>query len=203
MLTKNFNGFFHSDTKTRDKFLSRLFGIFNEEIVRIWCHTNESKYVDLGRPTVKLKRENEVNKRGRTFDYTFEHKESKHLFIGECKCWLEYEDYKYLKLDNAKQLDGYHGESFTLFKNFRKESDKYEVKVNNIPKTIDGMILIWGAVNESKKQDIISTYGFEDILSLENIISELIYTQNAEYADFIQEKSIWCEELFGYLLQAE
>jgi len=65
------------------------------------------------------------------------------------------------------------------------------------------MILIWGAVNESKKQDIISTYGFEDILSLENIISELIYTQNAEYADFIQEKSIWCEELFGYLLQAE
>jgi hypothetical protein len=44
---------FRSSSSARDKFLSRLFGIFSEEIVRIWCRAPDAPYEDLGRPTIR------------------------------------------------------------------------------------------------------------------------------------------------------
>ena len=45
--------FFRSAEPARDKYLSRLFGLFSEEVVRTWCACPEAAYLDLGRPTLR------------------------------------------------------------------------------------------------------------------------------------------------------
>ena len=49
----NFNQIFdvqhlNNKNEARDKFLSRVIGIFSEENVRIWCRSDISPYEDLG-----------------------------------------------------------------------------------------------------------------------------------------------------------
>jgi len=101
----SFQEIFHSQNDIKDKFLSRLFGIFSEDIVRIWCNDSQSPYLDLGRPTIKIDDE----KRGRTMDFTFQSRDNGKNFVGELKCELEYENYRYMT------LTGYFGEIGHLF----------------------------------------------------------------------------------------
>jgi hypothetical protein len=49
----SFEDFFHSESPARDKFLSRLFGLFSEDVVRHWCGCPEAPYGDLGRPFLR------------------------------------------------------------------------------------------------------------------------------------------------------
>lgn len=43
---------FHSKDPARDNFLSRLFGMFNEDIVRYWARDEQAPYENEGRPTL-------------------------------------------------------------------------------------------------------------------------------------------------------
>ena len=53
-----FSEFFRQpDRPGRDKYLSRLFGIFSEEVVRAWCTLPTARYEDIGRPYLKRKHE--------------------------------------------------------------------------------------------------------------------------------------------------
>ena len=58
----------------RDKFISRLFGIFSEEIIRIGFRNsvdNQYRLTDIGRPTLYLKNElGEKTKEKYTLDFT-------------------------------------------------------------------------------------------------------------------------------------
>ena len=90
---------FMSDEPARDKYLSRLFGLFNEEVVRAWCLCPEAPYEDLGRPTVREPGE----RRGHTLDFTFRRRYDARVFVGEMKCELEFDGYRYLRLDRADQ----------------------------------------------------------------------------------------------------
>ena len=47
-----FDDVIEKSTLNHDNFISRIFGIFNEEIVRIWCGNPNSSYEDLGRPSL-------------------------------------------------------------------------------------------------------------------------------------------------------
>ena len=114
----------------RDKFLAKVFGTFSEKIVEIWCECEKSKYRNLGRPTISCS-----NRRNVTLDFTFKSRLDEKIFIAEQKCWLEYEDYKYLTLDSAAQLErvGKSNESFDRFlKTAKKTAEnpgKYSVTV--------------------------------------------------------------------------
>lgn len=66
-MAPSFERLFRSGNARADKFMSRLFGIFSEDIVRCWAKDPQCPYEDLGRPT--LKRPDE--KRGYTLDFTF------------------------------------------------------------------------------------------------------------------------------------
>ena len=94
MTSPPFDSFFKTPNSPRDKYLSRLFGLFNEDVVRHWCALPETPYSDLGRPTLKLPGE----ARGYTLDFTLQHKGTGQVFVSEMKCWLEYEGYRYLRL---------------------------------------------------------------------------------------------------------
>ena len=76
--------------KLRGNFLARVFGIFNEEIIRIWCRSESSPYKDKGRPTIYK----DTNKRGSTLDFTLENTKTNEIYIAEMKCWIAYNNYK-------------------------------------------------------------------------------------------------------------
>lgn len=102
-MSKQFQSIFqqHEADVARGKFLSRVFGIFSEDIVRLWAKDDRSPYEDLGRPTVK---QNCATK-GYTLDFTLRHAETKKTYISELKCEIEYQNYRYLVLTDTSQLD--------------------------------------------------------------------------------------------------
>jgi hypothetical protein len=76
-----FDSFFKSSNSPRDKYLSRLFGLFNEDVVRHWCGLPETPYTDLGRPTLKVPGE----VRGYTLDFSLQHEVSCQVSVSEMK----------------------------------------------------------------------------------------------------------------------
>jgi hypothetical protein len=91
---------FRTPVPARDKFLSRLLGLFSEEVVHYWCAQEKSPYENLGRPTLWAPGAS----RGHTLDFTLRERHRGKTFVAELKCELEYENYKYLRLANTSQL---------------------------------------------------------------------------------------------------
>lgn len=196
----DFNKVFrHKGERSRDKFLSRIFGIFSEEIVRIWSSDGTpAPYKNLGRPTVKTREEDKSRRRGYTFDFTFEDKETGKRFICEQKCELEFENYRYLELKEPEQLK--HHEKSLAFKRFldiAKNPQAYQVFVKG-RQIVDvlGIILIWGKVSKEGRIMVKERHYIHDVLSLENIISDLVELESPSYLEMIKEKQKWCNYLF-------
>jgi hypothetical protein len=192
----SFDEIFKSANPNRDKFLSRLFGIFSEDIVRKWCADSRAPYRDLGRPTVRLRSE----RRGRTLDFTFQSKQDGLVFVGELKCELEFENYRYLRLTSSSQLDHHKGEAFAKFRDIAKNAHKYIVTVDGKGISVAGSILVWGSVATDSRSVLMRENGFADILSLEDIIVDLLDWGNEEYRGLIEDRADWCRYLFNKLV---
>jgi len=133
---------------TKNKFLSRIFGIFSEEIVNIWCSNDNAPYKNIGRPTIYTK---EPKKGHYTLDFTFKDKDNK-KFIVEMKSEIQYENYKYMILqsDTATNYLKHHQKktAFQLFLNLK--NNRISVKkeeINNLKS--DGSILVWGSLSNN------------------------------------------------------
>ena len=201
--TIDFEQLFNSndpELNKRDKFLSRLFGIFSEEIVKCWCNNPKSPYTNLGRPTLRTAE----NKRGCTLDFTFESNEDNLAYIVELKCELERHNYKYLKLKDISQLKHHQKKkAFDRFVKIAKNPKEYIVTRKNENKNekfdVSGAILVWGSITEKGRTNVIDEYGFKDVLSLENMISELIKWEDQDYYKCIGLRSNWSQQLFNGL----
>ncbi len=79
----------------RGKFLARVFGIFSEDIVRLWAASPGSPYEDLGRPTVCF----DGAAKGSTLDFTFRNRASNKIYVAEMKCEIEYQAFRYFVLN--------------------------------------------------------------------------------------------------------
>ena len=199
----DFNKIFrHEGLRAQDKFLSRLFGIFSEEIVRIWASDEIlAPYKDLGRPTVKTQVEANNKNRGRTFDFTLGEKKTGKRFICEQKCELEFENYKYLELKGSEQLR-HHEKNFAFrrFLDVGKDPRKYQVFVKGRQiENVRGIVLIWGKVSERGRKEVKERYHMHGVLSLEDIISDLVIWKSKSYLELIREKQKWCNNLFHNL----
>ena len=192
----SFEDFFKSNEPDRDKFLSRLFGIFSEQIVRFWCKRPESKYKNLGRPTLKLPGEN----RGYTLDFTFQSRlDRQRIYVGEMKCELEYEKYKYIKLTSPSQLSHHKGKAFRRFLNAAKNPNKYAVRADGTKYDVSGAILVWGSLSSDGRDSVMREIGIADVLSLEEIVTELQNCGDQDYLGFIDKRAAWCRDLFAAL----
>jgi len=191
-MSMTFQEIFRSDCSKRDKFLSRVFGIFSEEIIRCWCDSGRAPYCNLGRPTIKLPDE----KRGCTLDFTFKSRDGR-VFVGEMKCELEYEQYSHLTLECPKQVE-YHkgGKAFGRFLEIAKDPSRFEVTADGTPVAISGSILVWGRCTQAGRTAIMSQYGLHDVLSLEAIISDLLTWQNERFNTLLNQHEIWTGWLF-------
>lgn len=186
---------FKTDLSTRDKFLSRVFGIFAEEIVRIWCSEPWSPYEDLGRPTILD--ENET--RGDTLDFTLRSKEDGRTFIGEQKCELEFESYRYLTLANVSQLTHHTGRAFQRFLAIAKDPAAFRVTVKGREITPSGAVLVWGCVSADAQEPVIAATGLHAVISLEMVIEELLARDTDAYKRLMNDRERWASEMFGVL----
>ena len=183
---------FKSYDPARDKFLSRLMGIFSEHIVRIWAKSPHATYENLGRPTITTPTAGEPY----TLDFTFRSRHDHRIYVSEMKCELEYEDYKYLVLNSPDQLEHHQSDTFDAFLATTREPGKSRVTVEGDPIAVHGAILVWGHVTQSGRQAVAKHYGFADVLSVQDMANDLVRWGDASYQVFLHERARWCEELF-------
>jgi hypothetical protein len=187
-----FRQLFKSPASDRDKFLARLFGLFSEEIVRVWCKAPWSPYCDLGRPRVTPPR----GEKGYTLDFTLQSRKDGSIYVAEMKCWVEYQGYQYLTLRNADQLGVMEGPAFNAFLEAARSPSSCTVSVNGSPQTISGAILIWGDVEDSGRTAIKRAHKIAHVLSLKDIIDQLVSRKHQPYLELLRERLGWCEHLF-------
>ncbi len=156
----------------------------------------------MGRPTLRT----EVKKNGYTLDFTFKSADDHLLYVVELKSELEFQKYKYLKLEDTSQLKHHQNKSaFTRFLDVAKDPSAYIVTINDTTtnkkteQNVSGAILIWGSITEDGRNKVKDEFGFEDVLSLEKMISDLISWEDPTYHELIAERSNWSQELYNAL----
>ncbi len=110
--------------RKRGKYLSRLFGIFSEDIVRIWAADEKCHYEDLGRPSIRFE------DKTYTLDFTFQHKQSRKVYIVEQKCEIEFQNYKFFILNKKEQLS-HHIKAKKAFMAFLEAAKKNIISASN------------------------------------------------------------------------
>ncbi|WP_105174286.1 hypothetical protein [Pseudoalteromonas sp. T1lg122] len=193
----NFESLFISEDKPykgkskRDKFLSRVFGIFNEEIFRIWCNNERSPFVDLGRPTI-------YDKDGRhyTLDFLLEDEKGR-KFITEMKCEIEYQKYKFLTLYHRDQLKHHRNKrAFQLLLEVAQEPEGYEVSCNKEAVQIAGSSLVWGRTTQQGIKDVKGAFQLSHVLSTESVVADLVKWGDQNYLELIGLYEYWSSSLF-------
>lgn len=190
---------FDRTNSERDKFLSRFLGIFSEEIVRIWCNSPKSPYKNLGRPTIKPIHTNS-NEKGKTLDFTLRHKTDNTILVTEMKCEIEYMNYKYLTLSNIEQVKRHEKKlAFEWFLGLAKSPCDFCVTVGGNEVDVDGAALIWGALDPDSIGYICTKTGLKAILSLEQMMTDLLESESEEYKRFLAQLNGWTTHLFNGL----
>jgi len=191
-----FEEIFRTDNSARDKFLSRLFGLFSEEVVRHWCRCFAAPYEDLGRPTLRTLGE----MRGHTLDFTLRHRETGRVFAAEMKCELEFENYRYLRLTAAWQVRHHRSVAFQKLLRLARDPEAFEVRVGGRAVKVDGAVLIWGALTAEGRNAVIREYNFADVLSVEAMVEDLRRWKAAGWAEVVEQFRRWSTELFDFLV---
>jgi hypothetical protein len=176
----------------RDKFVARLLGIFSEEIVRVWCQSPRSPYEDLGRPRVVPPGQ----EKGHTLDFTLQSRANGRCYVAEMKCWVEYQGYRHLTLQDADQLEELEGPAFRAFLAAASRPARCRVTIAQRSQTVHGAILIWGDVSSAGRAAVQERYGLAAVHSLKEIVSDLIRWKDARYEALLKKRSAWCSELF-------
>lgn len=190
-----FEAFFRTADSTRDKYLARLLGLFSERIVHVWCACPEAPYEDLGRPTIY----EPGQPRGSTIDFTLRNRASGRVYVAELKCELEYEGYRYLRLTGADQVSHHTSTAFRRFLRVAQKPSECVVRCNGKPLSVDGAVLVWGAVAPAGREAAMAEYAFADVLSVESMISDLRRWQPANWKVFLERYRRWTIELFDFL----
>jgi hypothetical protein len=204
----NFKVFFekgiHTSNDKRGRFISRIFGIFSEEIVHCWCKNPNSKYnCANGRPTIYEKDKHY------TLDFTFIDK-CEQVYIVEMKSEIQYQNYKFLTLRNDPTFNFFKNHikkrAFQLFLNPGDRPIKIKGKeLENIA----GSILVWGRIEEKfnleifnhKMKKYIHNYRpLSDVLSVENMINDLLSWEDENYKSLVEQYKNWSNELYDKLL---
>jgi hypothetical protein len=189
-----FEGVFRSDSVQRDNFLARLFGIFSEHAIRTWCDCPQAPYRNIGRPTLRKPGESY----GHTLDFTLQHRQSGRRYAAEMKCWTTWENYRYLRLTEVDQLHRITQPAFITFLAFARDPAAYQIFIAGKLIGIDGAILVWGAATPQGRSAA-AALGIADVLTVEDMVSDLHVWQPPAWRDFIAQRRSWATELFDYL----
>lgn len=179
----------------RGKFLSRVFGIFSEEIVRIWAADARAPFEDLGRPTVH---NDDVRS---TLDFTFRSRETGAVFPAELKCEIEYEGYRYFVLNDVGQLAHHNKPAFAALLAAAARRPGLRAFVQKREVAVDGAILVWGAATAEGRLAVARDKGFFAVLTLEDMIADLRAWQSHRFQTLVEERRAWANELCDALVR--
>lgn len=191
---RSFENLFRSADGARDNFLSRLFGIFSEDVVRYWSRNPNAPYEDLGRPTIHTEGQ------WHTLDFTLRNRRTGHTYATEMKCELSYEGYRYLRLVDCEQLRHHGGQAFRRFLELARPDHGFTVKVAGQPLHTDGAILVWGATSAAGAEAVRERFGLADVLSVEEMLADLHRWHDDAWKERASELRGWSNELFDYLI---
>lgn len=181
----------------RGKFLSRLFGIFSETIVQIWSEDERAPYRNLGRPTLVGR----PQARNPTLDFLFECRSTGRRFVVEQKCEIEFNGFRYFTLTGPEQLKHHNKPAFAAFLAAASGSEpgSRDWKIGSRQVTVDGAILIWGAVSPDGRKTVMEETGLADVIGLDRIVAQCAVWRPDAYCRLVNDRRRWCEELFGFL----
>lgn len=188
--------FFRRDEPLRGAYLSRLFAFFSEEVVRHWTACEDSPYRDLGRPTVWGE-----DGRRHTLDFTLQRGNEGPRFVAEMKCEIQFENYRFLTLRDSSEIDHHvKGPAFAKLLQLAREPRSLRVTISGKgDQSIDGSILVWGIVTLEGRAAAIERFGFADVLSVEDMLRDLGQWQPQAWAEWINTRRRWSDELFEWL----
>ncbi|GHT25519.1 hypothetical protein AGMMS4957_20460 [Bacteroidia bacterium] len=199
----NFKELIDCEISERDKYISRVFGVFSEKIAEIYFKSGYSEYESLGRPTLY-----KINdKKGYTLDFTLKNRKTSEFYICEMKCELQYENCKYLELSKSNQIKHHEDnkKAFQYFLDIPQNASNYRVEIKSTKEEIKpaGIILLWGKISNDKNAiDAVKTnYKITEILSLEDMINTMVEKNYDKYFDFVKERIEWSKYLFDNLLR--
>jgi hypothetical protein len=190
-----FEQFFRSSVPARDKYLSRLFGLFSEQIVRAWCACPQAPYEDLGRPTLC----EPGLTRGHTLDFTFRRRNADATYVAESKCELEFNGYRYLRLTNPNQIRHHTSAAFAKFLRVASDPASLDVRRLGRPQPVDGAILVWGAISPEGRDAAMKEFALSDVLSIEAMVTDLQTWAPVGWTEFVSRYRGWTNELFDFL----
>jgi len=202
-MPEHFRRVFESEDlkSARAKFLSRVFGIFSEEVVKVWARNSYAPYENLGRPTLRR-----IDDGARhTIDFTLKDRRTKAVFVAEMKCEIQYQNFAYFVLKGDDQLEHHEKPAFRAFleaarRPSESQPQKWKVFVKNHEIAVEGAILIWGAATEDGKAQVKQCRGFHDVLTLAEICRDLRNWDCEEFKGLLREHQRWCNEMFDSLL---
>jgi hypothetical protein len=180
---------------SRGKFLSRVFGIFSEEIVRIWATDSRAPFEDLGRPTLRMDGEDGYS----TLDFTFRSRETGRIYPAEMKCEIEYQDYRYLVLTAVDQLKHHTKPAFAALLAAASRKSGLRAFVQRQEVAVDGAVLVWGAATDVGRAAVMGGKGFFAVLTVADMIADLQMWRSEPYRALLDERRAWSNELYDAL----
>lgn len=173
-------------------FLSRVFGIFNEEIIRIWARDERCKYnIAERRPT--------LYDAGKHYTLDFLLERNGLWYVSEMKCEIQYQNYKYWRLVDPEQLEHHKRKrAFQLFLALSANCDAVPVKAGQ-DISVAGTVLVWGAASSKGIAAVRERYGITDVVTVEGCISDLLSWRNTEFQAFVEQRESWMSSLFNEL----
>jgi hypothetical protein len=109
--------------------------------------------------------------RGHTLDFTLRHRQSGRTYAAELKCWIAWENYGYIRLARAGQLDRLTEPAFANFLALAHDPSAYRVSVAGRPVETDGAILVWGAA-APEGRSAAAARGVAEVLTVEEMVSD-------------------------------
>ena len=184
---------FQQGPEEKGAYLSRIFGIFSEQIVRIWARDERSPYsVAERRPTLY-----DLSK-PYVLDFLF--LQDGKTYVSEMKCEIQYQNYRYWTLTDATQLEHHRKKrAFQLFLDVARDPESVPVKAGDSVAP-DGAILVWGSVTLAGVQSVRQQFGFKDVISVEKCIRDLVEWGNLEHQELIADRRKWTDDLYRALV---
>ncbi len=192
----SFEELFGSGDDRQDNFRARLFGIFSENVVRTWAGDPRAAYEDLHRPNLVAPGES----RGATLDFTLKRRIDGACFVAELKAEVAFEGCRYLRLTTPRQVDHHRGgTAFDRLLRLAQTPPAYAVRVDGTPIEVAGAVLVWGAVEPAGRRAVMEEFGFADVLSLEDMLTDLRGWSSVPWRARIATYRRWADGLFDGL----
>jgi hypothetical protein len=193
-----FQQIFKVNNPKHAKFIARVFGIFSEEIVKVWAEDSRAPYKNLGRPTLR-KRGEPAEKW--TLDFTLEDRRNGQVFVVEMKCEIELLKFKYFILERDDHLNHHTKRAFVhAFLGAAKSPNDWDVAVAGKITNINGAILIWGDATQAGKDHVKNSKSLHEVLTIAEMRQDLCRWNSQEFKRLIADRQQWCDEMFVGLL---